>query len=256
MVITVALLAGWAQNSHAQKVRKTWDFRDGFSSATVANLHADMEQNGTAAHWRNWEKTDADAGKYGDTFWCADNGSTVNADNEAVTIVDGVEAPIPELSGLDMKGIKAKGLILATGYPQAANESGFNGMYPAYQGFIWLNGKGLTFKIKQVLKGTTLRIGVESHKNTEGRGINVIVDGVTLTPTEGNNVPIFFNEVVYDIPDDTPDVDDYTAVTIKSTNGCHIYYMIAGEGDDPNDSKTKIGYLYGGVECSTGGNSG
>ena len=235
-----------AVSANAQKVRKTWDFREGFSSATVANLYADMEQNGTAAHWRDWEKDATQSGKYGSTFWCADNGSTVNADNEAVTIVDGVEVPIPELSGLDMKGIKAKGLILATGYPQAENEGSPNGMYPYSGGFIWLNGKGLTFKIKQVLKGTTLRIGVESHKNTEARGINVIVDGVTLTPTEGEQVPKFFSEAVYEIPDDTPDVDDYTAVTIKSTNGCHIYYMIAGEGDDPNANKTKIGYLYGG----------
>ena len=37
----------------AQKVRKTWDFREGFSTATVANLAADMEQNGTDAHWRS-----------------------------------------------------------------------------------------------------------------------------------------------------------------------------------------------------------
>ena len=198
-----------AVSANAQKVRKTWDFREGFSSATVANLYADMEQNGTAAHWRDWEKDATQSGKFGSTFWCA-NTSTVNADNEAVTIVNGEEVPIPELSGLDMKGIKAKGLILATGYPQAANEEGFNGMYPAYSGFIWLNGKGLVFKIKQVLKGTTLRIGVESHKNTEARGINVVVDGVTLTATEGNQTPKFFNEVVYDIPDDTPGVDDYT----------------------------------------------
>lgn len=33
-----------AVSANAQKVRKTWDFRDGFSSATVANLYADMEQ--------------------------------------------------------------------------------------------------------------------------------------------------------------------------------------------------------------------
>lgn len=39
-----------AVSANAQKVRKTWDFREGFSSATVANLYADMEQNGTAAH--------------------------------------------------------------------------------------------------------------------------------------------------------------------------------------------------------------
>ena len=72
-----------AVSANAQKVRKTWDFREGFSSATVANLYADMEQNGTAAHWRDWEKDATQSGKFGSTFWCADNGSTVNADNEA-----------------------------------------------------------------------------------------------------------------------------------------------------------------------------
>lgn len=233
-------------SANAQKIRKTWDFRNGFSSATIANLNADMEQNGTGAHWRNWEKSEADAGKYGDTFWCADAGSTVNNDNEAATIVNGDTIAIPELSGLDMKGIKAKGLILATNYPVAENADAPTGQYPYDGGFVWLNGKGLTFKIKQVKKGETLRIGVESHKNTEARGINVIVDGENLTPTEGNQTPKFFNEVVYDIPDDTPDVDDYTTVTIKSTNGCHIYYMIVGNGDEPGADKTKIGYLYGG----------
>lgn len=233
-------------SANAQKIRKTWDFREGFSNTTVANLYADMEQNGTAAHWRNWEKNEADAGKYGDTFWCADGGSTVNSNNEAVTIVNGEEIPIPELSGLDMKGIKAKGLILASNYPTAENADSPNGIYPYGGGFIWLNGKNLTFKIKQAQKGETLRIGVESHKNTEARGINVIVNGETLTPTEGEQTPKFFNEVVYNIPDDTPDVDDYTEVTIKSTHGCHIYYMIIGAGDDPNANKTKIGYLYGG----------
>lgn len=237
-------------SANAQKVRKTWDFRNGFSSATVANLNADMEQNGTGAHWRNWEKNEADAGKNGDTFWCADAGSTVNGDNELVTVVNGENIVIPETEGLDMKGIKAKGLILATNYPNAADEASPNGMYPYGTGFVWINGKGLSFKIKQVKKGETLRIGVESHKNTEARGINVIVDGQTLTPTEGNQTPKYFNEVVYDIPDDTPDVEDYTAVQIKSTNGCHIYYMIVGTGDDPNANKTNIGYLYGGNKDS------
>ena len=232
----------------AQKVRKSWDFREGFSTATVANLAADMEQNGTGAHWRNWEKNATDAGKCGDTYWAADAGSTVNDDNELCTVVNGEYIPIPETQGLNMKGIKAKGLILATNYPTAENEDSPNGMYPYGGGFIWLNGKGLSFTINQVKKGETLRIGVESHKNTEARGINVIVNDETLAPVEGEQVPKFFNEVVYNIPDDTPDVDDYTPVQIKSTNGCHIYYMIVGTGDDPNANKTKVGYLYGGAK--------
>ena len=150
----------------AQKVRKSWDFREGFSTATVANLAADMEQNGTDAHWRNWEKNASDAGKYGDTYWAANSGTTVNGDNELCTVVNGEYIPIPETQGLNMKGIKAKGLILATNYPTAANESSPNGMYPYGSGFIWMNGKNLTFTINQVKKGETLRIGVESHKNT------------------------------------------------------------------------------------------
>ena len=163
----LALLMALPMN--AQKVRKTWDFRNGFSAITVANLNADMEQNGTEAHWRNWEKEEADAGKYGDTFWCANNGSTVNADNELITIVNGEEIAIPEAAGLYMKGIKHKGLVLATNYPQAENADSPVGIYPAYSGFIWLNGGDLIMKVKQVLKGETLRIGVESHKNTGPR---------------------------------------------------------------------------------------
>ena len=241
-----ALALLMAMPASAQKVRKTWDFRGGFSGATVANLYADMEQNGTSAHWRNWEKDAAQAGKNGDTFWCADKGSTVNADGEAVTVVNGEEIPIPELQGLNMKGIKAKGLVLATNYPTAENAGSPNGMYPYGGGFIWLNGKKLTFKINSVLKGDSLRIGVESHKNTEGRGINVEVNGTALTPVRGEQVPKFFNEVKYEIPDDTPGVDDYTEVTIKSTNGCHIYYMIVGEGDDPQVNTRKMAYIYDG----------
>ena len=38
----LALLMALPMN--AQKVRKTWDFRNGFSAITVANLNADMEQ--------------------------------------------------------------------------------------------------------------------------------------------------------------------------------------------------------------------
>ena len=238
----LALLMALPMN--AQKVRKTWDFRNGFSAITVANLNADMEQNGTAAHWRNWEKNATDAGKYGDTFWCADNGTTVNADNELVTTVNGEEIVIPETAGLNMKGIKAKGLILATNYPQSENAESPAGIYPAYGGFIWLNGKGVIMKVNQVLKGETLRIGVESHKNTEARGINVSVDGTALTPISGEEVPTYFNEVVYQIPDDTPGVDDYAEVQIKSTSGCHIYYIIAGEGDEPVETTHKVAYIY------------
>ena len=239
-----ALLAVLQVNAQTE-VRRTWDFRKGWSSTTIENLYADMEQNGPTVHWRDYESDATKAPSFGDTFWSA---STVYTDDNgnALTNVSGEDIIIPELEGLNVKGVKAKGFVIASGYGQSEFADSPNGMYPYGNDFIWLNGKKLVIKIPAALKGDSLRIGVESHKNTEARGINVIVDGVTLTPERGNNTPTVFNEVMYMIPDDTPGVDDYAEVTIKSTNGCHLYYIIVGEGDEPQSTTRNIAYLYSG----------
>ena len=239
-----ALLAVLQVNAQTE-VRRTWDFRKGWSSTTIENLYADMEQNGPTVHWRDYESDATKAPSFGDTFWSA---STVYTDDNgnALTNVSGEDIIIPELEGLNVKGVKAKGFVIASGYGQSEFADSPNGMYPYGNDFIWLNGKNLVIKIPAALKGDSLRIGVESHKNTEARGINVIVDGVTLTPERGNNKPTVFNEVMYMIPDDTPGVDDYAEVTIKSTNGCHLYYIIVGEGDEPQSTTRNIAYLYSG----------
>ena len=55
----LALLLMVSIGANAQKYRKTWDFRNGFSAATIAALQADMEQNGATggeSHWRDYEK--------------------------------------------------------------------------------------------------------------------------------------------------------------------------------------------------------
>ena len=239
-----ALLAVMQVNAQTE-VRKTWDFRKGWSSTTIENLYADMEQNGPTTHWRDYESNATDASKYGDTFWSA---STVYTDENgnALTNVSGEDIIISELEGLNVTGVKAKGFVIASGYGQSEFADSPNGMYPYGNDFIWLNGKKLVIKIPAALKGDSLRIGVESHKNTEARGINVIVDGATLTPERGNNIPTTFNEVLYMLPDDTPGVEDYTEVTIKTTNGCHLYYIIVGEGDEPQSTTRNIAYLHTG----------
>ena len=243
-----ALLAVMQVNAQTE-VRKTWDFRKGWSSATIDNLYADMEQNGPTTHWRDYESDATKADLYGDTFWSA---SVVYTDENgnAMTNVSGEDIIIPELEGLNVTGVKAKGFVIASGYGQSEFADSPNGMYPYGNDFIWLNGKNLVIKIPAALKGDSLRIGVESHKNTEARGINVIVDGVTLTPERGNNIPTTFNEVMYMIPDDTPGVEDYAEVTIKTTNGCHMYYIIVGEGDEPQSTTRTIAYLYAGDATS------
>lgn len=239
-----ALLAVLQVNAQTE-VRRTWDFRKGWSSTTIENLYADMEQNGPTVHWRDYEKDATQASKFGDTFWAANTVYTDDNGN-ALTNVSGEDIIISELEGLNVKGVKAKGFVIASGYGQSEFADSPNGMYPYGNDFIWLNGSKLVIKIPAALKGDSLRIGVESHKNTEARGINVIVDGVTLTPERGNNTPTVFNEVMYMIPDDTPGVDDYAEVTIKTTSGCHLYYIIVGEGDEPQSTTRNIAYLHSG----------
>ncbi|MBQ2496897.1 MAG: hypothetical protein II521_12350, partial [Prevotella sp.] len=181
----LALLLMVSIGANAQKYRKTWDFRNGFSAATIAALQADMEQNGATggeSHWRDYEKDAALTGGGQGAFWAADNGVPGNEDGFATTTVDGVSTVIPELEGLTLKGLKAKGFVIAYNFAQAANENSPSGMFPYGNSFIWFNGKGLTFKIKNVKKGETLKMGIESHKNTEARGINISVDGEQLNP--------------------------------------------------------------------------
>ena len=50
-----ALLAVLQVNAQTE-VRRTWDFRKGWSSTTIENLYADMEQNGPTVHWRDYER--------------------------------------------------------------------------------------------------------------------------------------------------------------------------------------------------------
>ena len=242
----LAFLLMISMSANAQKYRKTWDFRNGFSAATIAALQADMEQNGATggtSHWRDYEKDASLTGGGQGAFWAADNGVPGNDDGFATTTVDGVTNVIPELEGLTLKGLKAKGFVIAYNYAQSANENSPNGMFPYGNSFIWFNGKNLTFKIKNVKKGETLKMGIESHKNSEGRGLNIAVDGETLSPESGNNVPTYFEDVVWNIPDDTPDVDDYVDVSVTTTNGCHVYYIIVGEGDSPEDLNTNVALL-------------
>lgn len=232
---------------HAQKVRKTWDFRNGFSGATITNLNADMQQNGATgneSHWRNYEK---DATKPSDgSFWCSDNGTTTNDDGFGVTVVDGRKIVIPELEGLKIAGIKAKGFVINYNYAQSADDASPSGLYPYGKSFLWLNGKSLKMSFT-ARKGETVRMGVESHKVTEARGLNLVVDGQTVAPDEGNNTPTHYEDVTWTLPDNTPGVDDDCTVDIVSTNGCHIYYIIVGAGDDPEANLKKVAYVHGGT---------
>lgn len=235
---TLTLLAVLVSlGANAQALRKTWDFRNGFSQKTVNALKADQEEFGDSKYWRNYE---SDAGKADSKhFWNA-SADFKNADKMACTHNGGVEKVIEELDGLKFtSSTNAKKVVITYDESQSENASSPNGVYPFGKSFIWINGKNETIEF-QANCGQQIRIGIESHKNTEARGISLNTSTGSLTLESGEPVPMFFNECVWTLSGDESEVAN---LTIKTTNGCHIYYIIVGEGDDPNANKTKVAYL-------------
>ena len=252
-IFTLTMLALLAVGSaNAQGLRKTWDFTKGFSSKTVNALKADQEEFGDNKYWRNWEKAATDADQQ--HFWNASK-EAKNSAGYACTHNGGVEKVIEELDGLVLGMSDAKKFVITYDGAQKANEHFEEGKTPAVgemiphgKSYVWLNGKNETISFKAEV-GQTIKIAVESHavsttKIGEARGISLTASGGTLTAKfEGSPVPTYYTEYEWDLTGDPGAVAD---LTIKSTNGCHIYYIIVGEGDDPNANKTKVSYLTNG----------
>lgn len=237
-LFTLTLLAVLVSlGANAQGLRKTWDFRNGFSQKTVNALKADQEEFGNDKYWRNYE---SDASKADSKhFWNA-SADFKNADKMACTHNGGVEKVIEELEGLRFtSSTAAKKVVISYDESQSENADSPNGLYPYGKSHIWINGKNETIEF-QANCGQQIRIGIESHKNTEARGISLTTSAGELTLESGEVTPKFFNECVWTLSGDASEV---ATLNIKTTNGCHIYYIIVGEGDDPNANKTKVAYL-------------
>ena len=228
-------------------LRKTWDFREGFSVKTVNALKADQEEFGADKYWRNYESDNTKADEQ--HFWNASK-SAKNSDGFACTHNGGQEKVISELDGLVLGMSNAKKFVITYDGAQAPNEFTGGGveageMIPHGKSYVWLNGKNETIKFSAEVN-QTIKIAVESHavnksKLGEARGISLSTSAGTLTPKfEGSPVPVYYTEYEWDLTGDAGTVAD---LTIKSTNGCHIYYIIVGDGDDPNANKTKVTYL-------------
>ena len=249
-----ALLLGTAGAS-AQTLRRTWDFREGFSQKTINALKGDQEEFGPDKYWRNYE---SDATKADEQhFWNASKDAK-NADGFAATHNGGQERVIDELAGLKLGMSNAKKFVITYNgatYPNEFESDGGPALgepIPHGKSYVWLNGKNETIAF-DALVNQTIKIAIESHavnrtKLGEARGISLTTSAGTLTPKfEGNPVPTYYTEYEWDL---TGNEGDVATLTIKSTNGCHIYYIIVGEGDDPNANKTKLGYLTSGDAAS------
>ena len=254
-LLTFVLLALLTIAASAQTpLRKTWDFRNGFSSKTVNALAGDQEEFGDNKYWRNYE---GDATKADQQhFWCASK-EAKNAQGYACTHNGGSEKVISELEGLTLGFSAAKKFVITYNGAQKANEFESEGgpalgeMIPHGVSYIWLNGKKETIKFSAEVN-QTIKIGVESHavatnKLGEARGISLSTGTGKLELKTGNPVPTYYTECEWEL---TGNEGEVAELTIQTTNGCHIYYIIVGEGDDPNANKTQVGYVTSGDATS------
>ena len=235
----VALLA--IGTASAQNYRK-WDFTN-WSPATVANLMADEG-------WSDIEKANGTAPtevSKDNCFWEV----TAAGTTDGVTL-QANGAVIDELDGLLYTNTTNRSLAIAVNYPDVTSINGAG--FGPYHGpsYLWLGGsKKNYFVIPKVLPGTTIKMGIESHKLTDARGVNLYLghgtSGTKLNAPDGSevSVPTEYTEQEWLVPvdaTDTPNADGTYDIQIYNTNGCHIYYIEVGDATQ----KSTVGYLYEG----------
>ena len=273
-LFTLAMLLVLALTVNAQETyRKSWDFTK-WSATTVANLKAEAVKSEVkdlgdgktqlvddhGALWSDHEKavgkdcTSYGASKDGKCFWATSNnnvgGDSLKANGEL----------IPELAGLyfNKSYTSARSLAIGVDYNSAGGYQGAS--------YLWFGGSKKDIAvIRGVAPGTTIKMGVESHKTAEARGIELylvknattLTHGTKLKDPDGNEVaiPTTYQDLEWLLPaeDQLTDADKQMAnedgtynVLIYHTNGCHVYYITVGDGDSPvvEDAK-KVAYLTG-----------
>ena len=203
------------------EITHTWDFTK-WSEATIANLKADAAASKVAG-WSDVEKkADAEAGNDApeatkdNCFWAViAEGGELTANGEV----------IEELKGLQFGATFAgnRSLAIAVNYPTTSL-----GTYagPAY---LWLGGKNFEcFTIPAVKGGTTIKMGVESHKLTDARGVQLFAGETELKDAAGNAVaaPTTYTEQTWVVPAGVA-----YDIVVKNTNGCHIYFIDAEQDE-------------------------
>ncbi len=261
-LFTLSLLLVLALSVNAQTTyRKSWDFTK-WSATTIANLKAEAAkvtvsadgkkvENGGGATWSDMEKTE-NCGTYDASkekcWWQVTHGTTT-ANNE----------PIAEFEGLTFTNESDRNLAIALDYPTTSLGT-YHG--PSY---LWFGGKGKNyFIIPGVAPGTTIKMGVESHNPSEGRGVQLFIaksktdktHGTQLKGPDGNDVavPTVYADQEWLLPEEIPATDLPNAnedgtynVVVYNTNGCHVYYLTVGDGDAPVvEEAKKVAYLYEG----------
>ncbi len=246
--LSAAVLAmAFSASASAQEYRKSWDFTK-WSSTTVANLKAASAVGGNAEtrEWSDAEKsgssTPTDVSK-DNCFWQW----KINTTEDEYVMANG--QVIAELEGLYYTNTSLGSLAIAVNYGDtgATDFGPYNG-----SSYLWFGGnKKNYFVIPHVEPGTEIKIGVESHKLTAARGVELYVgrgtSGTKLKDPEGNavEIPKTYQDLVWLVPEDTePTNEDGTVdIQIYNTDGCHLYYITVGNGGDEVEEDRKIAVI-------------
>ena len=215
---------------------RTWDFTK-WSEATIANLKAEAATYGqgdlsdyeypSTTLWRSYEKLAANKTtgvmeganeQNGKCYWygTADPGADITANGVV----------IEELKGLQFPTMAAGALAIAIDYPSTALGTYNGGAY------LWIGGKTNVITIPAVKPGSTITMYVESHKNGNGRGLGLTVNGTAVAPTEGSETPDAITKCVWVVPTEGIETETVDAV-FKNNNGCHIYSITVEEPAAP-----------------------
>ena len=194
----------------------SWDFTK-WSEATVANLMA-------GENWSDIEKADAteptEASK-DKCFWQVSYAEGLSPEKYLMAN----NLIIGELEGLVYTNEKTnRSLAIAVDYPETSLGT-YHG--PSY---LWLGSKEINyFIIPGVPAGATIKMGVESHKSTDARGVVLSVNDEILTAPDGSEVavPTTYTEQEWIVPATAAESND---VQIRNTNGCHLYFITVTAG--------------------------
>ena len=235
-----------------QAESKRWDFTQ-WSATTIANLKAEAAKSEVkdlgdgktqlvddhGALWSDHEKgVGKDCTSYGNSkdgkcFWATSN------NNEGGDALKANGEIIPEIAGLYFnKSYTAnRSLAIAVDYNISGDYHGAS--------YLWFGAKEKDIcVIRSVRPGATIKMGVESHKIAEARGVElylvkdatILTHGTQLKSPDGTDVavPTTYQDLEWQMPneDALTEADKEMAngdgtynVLIYNTNGCHIYYI-------------------------------
>ena len=196
----------------------SWDFTN-WSAATVTNLKAD-------AAWsifNGWSDVEKDPAKSGNpqepTEATKDNCFWHQGITDAYGQLYANGKLIEETKGLKFTEAYAatRGLAIAVNYPSTSL-----GTYAGAQ-YLWLGGGGKSvpcFVLPQVPAGMQITAVVESHKSTDGRGIELYAGSLDAANKIGDS----FKPTTQDTH--TWTIAEAGDIVIYNTSGCHIYSIV------------------------------